>query len=282
MFVTLALTTPVVIAGIIGLCIGALGVGIAAAGVAKRRVDRYHAAQRRAREAERMAEMGALATGLAHEIKNPLSTIGLNAQLLAEAVGDLQIDDADKASMQRRVRTLGAEAERLREILADFLDFAREIKLEPRPTDLNVVVEELADFYMPQAESQQVRLRVELAPSTLVAPIDPQLVKQAALNLLLNAVQAMGAQTTQRELILRTERRTGDEPAVALHVIDTGPGIPPETLADIFKPYYTTKPHGSGLGLPTARRIAEAHSGSLQVHTEPGRGTDFTLVFPAT
>lgn len=237
-------------------------------------------AQRKVRDAERMAEMGAMATGLAHEIKNPLSTIGLNAQLLLEMVDDLNVDDDERTGVQRRVRTLTAEADRLKDILSDFLEYAGEIKLDPKPTDLNVIVEELADFYMPQAQSQGVRLRVDLSTGPLTADLDAKLVKQAMLNLMLNSVQAMtatGAADAAHELILRTERR---DDTVAAHVIDTGPGIPEDRLAQIFKPYFTTKAGGSGLGLPTAKRIVELHQGELLVHSEPGRGTDFTMRFP--
>ena len=141
-------------AGVVGFACGA-GVALAIAGaIGRRRLAQMRALQRCARDAERMAEMGAMATGLAHEIENPLSTIGLNAQRLSEAVTDLGIDDSERAAIQRRVRTLGAEAERLRDILADFLEYAGEMKLDPREADLNVVVEELADFYMPQADAR--------------------------------------------------------------------------------------------------------------------------------
>ena len=114
---------------------------IAAIYVGRRRERSMRDAQRKARDAERMAEMGAMATGLAHEIKNPLSTMGLNAQLLLEMVDDLDVADDDRAGVQRRVRTLTAEADRLKDILSDFLEYAGEIKLDSKPTDLNVIVE---------------------------------------------------------------------------------------------------------------------------------------------
>ena len=182
--------------------------------------------------------------------------------------------------MQRRIRTLTAETDRLRDILSDFLEYAGEIKLDSAPTDLNVVVEELADFYMPQAENQAVRLRVDLARGPLIADLDAKLIKQALLNLVLNGVQAMSATGApeSRELILRTERR---DDSVAVHVIDTGPGIDDASLASIFTPYFTTKAGGSGLGLPTSKRIVELHHGELIVHSELGRGTDFTIRLPA-
>ncbi len=222
--------------------------------------------------------------GLAHEIRNPLSTIGLNAQLLAEGIAELELDESERARMGRRVEALAREAERLRGILEDFLEFAGELRLEPTPGDLNTVVEELGDFFLPQAQSQGVRLRAETAPTPLLARIDTPHLKQAVLNLMLNAVQAMGAAGAQgpRELILRAERtqEADRRPVVRLHVIDTGPGIDEQTRARLFDPYYTTKPGGTGLGLPTARRIIEAMGGRLDLHSEPGKGTDFAITLP--
>lgn len=231
-----------------------------------------------------MAELGAMTRGLAHEIKNPLSTIGLNVQLLTEGIEDLGLGEEDRGPLVRRLGSLGREAERLRGILTDFLEYAGELRVEPRRADLNATVDELIDFFLPQAESQGVRVRSDLAGGELLAWIDPAHIKQAVLNLMLNAVQAMAKQPegVARELILRTGARTvedGEDIAV-LHVIDTGPGIPTEVMERVFDPYFTTKSGGSGLGLPAARRIIEAHGGALEVHSEPGRGTDFVVSLP--
>jgi signal transduction histidine kinase len=259
----------------------------------RRQSARARAAERRAAAAERMAEVGSMTAGLAHEIKNPLSTIGLNAQLLAEGVRELPAspDDAPaRDRLLRRVDTLRREAERLRDVLEDFLQFAGAIRLELKPTDLNEVVSELADFYQPQADHHGIRLRTDLAPKTMRAMIDATHLKQAILNLMINATQAMerhrpadpGADPPPRELILRTTPGTNPDadPRWELHVIDTGPGIAPESLPRIFQPYYTTKAGGSGLGLPTSRRLVEEHAGRLEVHSDPGRGSDFVISLP--
>jgi signal transduction histidine kinase len=273
---------------ILGIGIGALATAGVAWATARRHLARTREAEQRARVAERMAEIGAMTGGLAHEIKNPLSTIGLNAQLLAETIDELPIAEDDRGRLSRRISALRREVDRLRGILSDFLQYAGQLHLEPRPTDLNTIVEELVDFFLPQAEKQGVRLRTDLGQGPLTASLDAPHIKQAILNLMLNAVQAMtesGAaqQSAPRELILRTHRiaERKAEPRIALHVIDTGPGMTPETLCKIFEPYFTTKAGGSGLGLPTSRRIIEGHHGTLDVHTEPGRGTDFVLTFPA-
>lgn len=237
-----------------------------------------------ARASERVAEVGAMTAGLAHEIKNPLSTIGMNAQLLDEAIAELSLDEAEQARIRRRIGTLSRETERLRGILSDFLEFAGELRLHRTRADLNEVVTELVDFFLPQAEKDRIRLRFEPFGKPLEAEIDVPHLKQAILNLMLNASQAMadGDEERARELILRTEeQRAEGRRELVVHVIDTGPGMDDEKKSRIYEPYYTTKRGGSGLGLPTTRRIVEAHGGRLELVTEPGRGTDFAIVLPA-
>ncbi len=273
--------------------LGALLGAILAAGGASvfilRRARRTREAERRARNAERLAEIGAMTGGLAHEIKNPLSSIALNAQLLSEAFSELPIEPDDRDRLSRRIASLRREVDRLRDILADFLQFAGAVHLDRKPIDLNDVVAELAEFFMPQAEQANVRLRLDLAHDPIHTHADAPLLKQALLNLILNATQVMTASAAQGhdngrpvpELILRTERRkTPAGPEAAIHVIDTGPGIAPERLPRIFEPYFTTRPGGSGLGLPTARRLVEEHGGRIDVHSEPGKGSDFTVLLP--
>ncbi|MDQ7014035.1 MAG: ATP-binding protein [Planctomycetota bacterium] len=269
---------------LVGFAIGTLLTAAVVTHLVRRYVRRVRAADARARRAERLAELGSMTRGLAHEIKNPLSTIGLNVQLLAEGVEDLPIDDESRAPLLRRLGSLGREAERLRGILTDFLEYADELRFEPRGADLNAAVDELIDFFLPQAEQQGVRVRSDLSPGELIAWCDPHLIKQAVLNLVLNAVQAMAGQPEgkPREMILRTNRSEDEQrrPTAVLHVIDTGPGIEADAAQRIFEPYFTTKSGGTGLGLSTARRIIEAHGGRIELHTEPGRGTDFQITLP--
>lgn len=276
---------------VIGFSLGVFATVIAARWQIRRSLAKQLEAERRAQASERLAELGAMTSGLAHEIKNPLSTIGLNAQLLAEGLDGLSerepLDVAEKQRLSRRLATLRREVERLRGILSDFLNYAGELRLDRAETDVNKLVEELADFFQPQAQQQGVRLRTELAPGLPLARIDAAHVKQALLNLMLNAVQAMGAPSAEqtprkpRELILRTQALP-DARGVCLHVIDTGPGIAPDVLPRIFSPYFTTKSGGTGLGLPTTRRIIEAHAGTIEVQTAQGQGTDFVVTLPST
>jgi len=255
--------------------------------LSRKRLRRARAAERRALAAERLAEIGAMTGGLAHEIRNPLSTVGMNAQLLAEGIEDLGgVREEERGRLIRRIGTLRREVDRLGEILGDFLRFAGEMHLAAQRNDLNEAVEELADFYAPQAEHEGVRLRTDLADGPLPVLIDVAQFKQALLNLMLNATQAMASEDNEhandRELILRTSRRDIEGRDVCeVHVIDTGPGMDERVRRDIFTPYFSTKAGGTGLGLPTTKRLVEAHGGSVEVVSEPGRGTDFTITLDA-
>jgi signal transduction histidine kinase len=251
----------------------------------RRAESRARRAERRARDAERLAELGSMTGGLAHEIKNPLSTIGLNAQLLAESISESDLPQDQKDRLVRRLDTLGRETERLRGILTDFLQFAGRMKLDPQPRDLVRLVDELSDFFHPQAQQAGVVLRTQLPAQPVIALIDEALLKQAVLNLMLNATQAMtGSVPTHSarpaaagELILRVEH---DDHEARIVVIDTGPGIERDRLDEIFLPYVSGRRGGTGLGLPTAKRIAQEHGGDLTVHSEPGKGSAFSIHLP--
>jgi len=237
------------------------------------------------REAERderlrhLARMGNLAAGLAHELRNPLSTLKLNLQLLEEELASLPGDIGKRSTT--RFATLKKEADRLRQTLDDFLKFAGRIELRPETVSLNSVVEELVDFLLPQAQAAGVRVHTALAAEDPKCRLDVNLFKQALLNLLLNALQAMpgGKEEVDRpqELLVRTLKTT--ERAI-LYVSDTGLGILPENMARIFEGYFTTKKGGTGLGLPTTRRIIEEHGGHITVESEAGKGTTFRVELP--
>ncbi len=260
--------------------------------LARSRARRISRAERSAAEHARNAEIASMTRGLAHEIKNPLSTVALNAQMLREEILDSPLEESERERMTRRVDALAREAARLRDILNDFLRYAGRLQLDRRSTDLRTVAEELVDFYMPQAEQAGVKLRLECDPQPVEAFADPALLKQAVLNLLINGVQAMESVPCDRPRTLTMRvcalpasgRGALARPARALvEVADTGPGIPAEARAKIFEPYFTTKSGGNGLGLATARRIVEAHGGSIEC-ADPapeGAGAVFRIEVPA-
>jgi signal transduction histidine kinase len=272
-----------------GVLIGVLAssaVAVVAGGWAYRRV---RILERRTRQAERLAELGMLTGGLAHEIKNPLSTLQLNLQLLREDLADrverlerafpvARDPDADErrkalSRMTRRIDALARESSRLREILDDFLRYAGRIEPSPELTDVAKLAGDLADFLAPQAQAGRVSLRTELPSTPLV--LDPKLVNQALLNLTLNAIQHTPAGGEVRLGV--TPDRNGQ---VRLWVADTGRGIPVEEQAKVFDPYFTRRRGGTGLGLALVRRIAEAHDGRVELESTPGHGSIFSLVFP--
>ena len=277
--------TPFATGLVLGLAIGALVSSLAAARALHRRASRTLEAERRAQASARLAELGSMTSGLAHEIKNPLSTLHLNAQLLREEVLDAELPEETRATVSRRVDALARETMRLKDILSDFLQFAGRMRLDPQPVDLRDLVSELADFFHPQAASAGVLVRVDLPGVPVRARVDAGLLKQALLNLAINAVQAMNpegrAERGERrgELMFRLELdSTGDD--ARLSVIDTGPGIPEERHATLFRPYASTKPGGTGLGLATTRRIVEEHGGGVKLFNGPQGGACFTLTLP--
>lgn len=234
---------------------------------------RLSRAQQQAKDARRLAELGTLAGGLAHEIKNPLSTVQLNLQILSE---DIDPAAPNHQRMQSRLTTINRETSRLREILDDFLRYAGRMELSPQPTDMARTLEDLADFFAPQAALAKVKLRLNpiTTPQPLVLEADPRLLKQTLLNLMLNAVQAMPG---GGELILSAR---ADGRYATIEVTDTGTGMTPDITANIFDAYFTTKRGGTGLGLAMAKRVVEAHLGTMGVDSEPGKGSRFWLKLP--
>jgi two-component system, NtrC family, sensor histidine kinase HydH len=221
---------------------------------------------------EQFNELAELAGGFIHEIKNHISTLNLNLQLLAEDLAEPQNPRERKAL--ERVQRLQNECERLVQVSNDFLRFARAEQLRLEPAGLDDVVGEMVDFLSPTAKQKGIAITWYPGGNLPSVWIDRDLFKQALLNLLLNAEQAM---PSGGEIILQASR----EPEfVKLDVIDTGCGIAPDMLPKIFKPFHTTKAGGTGLGMPTTRKIIHAHGGQIEVISEEGRGTKVSIRLP--
>ncbi len=220
----------------------------------------------------RLAEWGALAGGLAHEIKNPLSTMNITLQLLREEWAE-GTTPRERKTLQR-IDVLLAEIRRLEKIVADFLSLAREHALELVPTDIGRLIADLVDFLRPELSRQGIRTALHLDHGVGSVAVDVNLLRQALLNLLRNSIDAM---PDGGDLTIQMRREDG---SVRIDVIDTGAGMTRETLDRIFQAFFSTKRHGTGLGLPTTRRIFEEHGGSIEAQSEPGRGTLFTARLP--
>jgi len=217
-------------------------------------------------------EIARLAGSLAHEIKTPLSVIRMNMELLAEDMK--QARNAEERRALQKIETVQEQCIRLQGLLDDFLRFARIRDLNLLPGSLNEQVERVLTFIEIQASRQGVEIIRYLDAQLPSIDLDAELLYSALLNLVVNAVQAM---PDGGSLMVQTrESRTG----VALRLIDTGCGMSDTTALRMFEPFYSTKDGGSGLGLPLAKKIIEAHHAIIDVQSELGRGTQFTIEFP--
>ena len=230
-----------------------------------------------------LEELGKLTGGLAHEIKNPLSTIKVNLKLIAEDLqsrrGDLssrgsETPDRIISRAVRKITVVQKETDRVERILEGFLRYIDRTKLQLTDSDINTLAGDMIDFYSPQAHSHSITVRQGLCKEPLVCKVDAGMLKQVLLNLFINAQQAMNE---GGELMIKTDRQEND---AIIQISDTGCGIAPDKLPRIFDAYYSSRQEGSGLGLPTARRIIEDHKGTITVDSEQSKGTSFTIKLP--
>jgi signal transduction histidine kinase len=221
---------------------------------------------------DQYTEIARLAGGLAHEIKNPLSTIRLNMELLAEDFQQPQSPRERRALAKANV--VQRECQRLQDLLDNFLNFAKVRRLNLQSTNLNGQIREVLDFFRPKAAESGIEVIDYLASDLPTVLLDREAFHGALLNLVLNAQQAM---PDGGQLVVRTYA-TAD--GVALDLIDTGCGMDEKTKSQIFDAFFSTKRGGSGLGLPTARKIIEAHDGRISLQSAPGHGTKFTIALP--
>jgi signal transduction histidine kinase len=237
----------------------------------------------------KLAALGRLMAGVAHEVKNPLNAMTIHLELLKSkleregAAASAAPDAGSRTSVLaqrspdvgRHVQVIASEIQRLDQVLNGFLRFARPDELKLQPTSLAAVVSDVVTTIAPEAEHLKVTVKQE-CPSDL-PPInaDQAMLRQALLNLALNACQAMPGGGT-----LRIAGRAAIHHRVEIDVEDTGVGIPPENLGKIFDLYFTTKERGTGIGLSMVYRIVQLHDGDVEVQSTPGAGTCFRLSFP--
>ncbi len=228
----------------------------------------------------RFSRMSDLLGGFAHEIKNPLSTIGLNLRLLEEDLASCPGPTQDK-NLQRTKR-LSKEVARLQGILEDFLAYARAPGPKLQEISLNELVREVSDLSAPGIQQDGIHLGLYLQEGLPPLRADPNLLHQVFLNLLTNAQQALKLAGISGEILVRTgweESETGGRHV--LSVIDNGPGMSEEAKENCFAPYYSTKKTGTGLGLAITRRFVEDHGGEISVESQEGTGTRFQVWVPS-
>jgi two-component system sensor histidine kinase HydH len=248
---------------------------------------RLEQAQAEARRSERLAALGQLSAGLAHEIRNPLGVIKGSAEMLTQK---LQASDALARELAGYIST---EVNRLSDLVTEFLDFARPLHAEPHPADLiallDRVLQIVADRFAgkqsssTQEPSKPVRVERHYASGLPLVPLDESLCEQAFLNLVQNAYEAMQDQDADHDGTLRVDVQPAiqnDRGGVELRLSDTGPGVPEELREEIFNPFVTTKKTGVGLGLSIVSKIVDGHHGSIRVENSPAGGAVFTIFFP--
>ena len=244
---------------------------------ARAEIEVYH--QHRLDRAERLATLGEIAASLAHEIKNPLAGIAGAVQVMA--------DEMPEAEPRREImHEILTQVHRLDRTVQDLLAFARPGKPDVEPCDIHQVLDRVLILLAENPEAKQMRVVRAYQPGIPRVPADGKQLRQVFLNLILNAVQAMpaGGQITLQTTLHNASGARGKDasagPMVEVAVIDTGPGIPPNNLKDIFTPFVTTKRRGTGLGLSVSRRIVQDHGGWITAESPPGGGATFRVRLP--
>jgi len=218
--------------------------------------------------ADRLAAISRVSSGVAHEVKNPLNAILLHVEVAKARLAHGETDIAPQMDIISR------EILRLDRVVKTFLDFTRPVELKLATVSLREFVEEVVDLARPQAEASGIRVNVFEEADGVGIRVDRDLLKQALLNVVVNAIEAMpqGGE-------LRFEAAAGEDTA-EIRVSDTGVGIPPELREKIFRLYFTTRKEGSGIGLAMTFRIVQLHDGTIDFTSEPGRGTTFFIRLP--
>ncbi len=217
----------------------------------------------------KLADLGKLTSGVAHEVKNPLNAMIIHLELLKQKLND------PPEAVAQSLEFLGGEIHRLDRVVQGFLRFVRPQTLQLQPLDLNTLLQEVAQHADAQGAARQIAVTFHLDSNLPSINGDPELLQQAFLNLVLNACQAM---PDGGIITIKTDQTA--EGAVRAYVVDGGNGIPAEDLDKIFRLYYTTKPDGNGIGLSLVYRIVQMHGGSIGVDSRIGEGTTMAVTFP--
>ncbi len=225
---------------------------------------------------KRLADLGAVASGLAHEIRNPLNSLYINSQILAEILADLPEEATDrKEEMLSLARANMKVTRRLNDILTEFLRFARPPSPELVVADLNRVVAETIRFLEVDFTRRGIRLVADCHPEPLPLFADEKKLKQALINVLLNAEEAMDK---EEKIVRVTTGLAGGRPFV--RVADNGRGIPKKDRRQIYRLFFSTRRNGSGLGLPIVRQVVRDHGGKIGIRSREGKGTTVTITLP--
>jgi len=222
---------------------------------------------------DRLAFVGALAAGLAHEIRNPLNVLSMNLQMLEEELGGRSLGETGDARLF--LAALQGEIRRLSNLVNNFLTYARPHQAHFESKDLNSILHDLCAFMHPEFENRKLHLKQDLSPYLPPVDLDEGLIRQAVMNILFNATQVLKEGGTVR--VASTVAPQGE---VLVAIEDDGPGISRADQDRIFEVFFSNRGGGTGLGLPIAARILQAHGGTIAVESELGKGTTVTISLP--
>jgi two-component system, NtrC family, sensor histidine kinase HydH len=232
-------------------------------------------AEAEARRAERLAALGQLSAGLAHEIRNPLGVIRGSAEMLTQKVAGTNPLASELAGY------ISTEVNRLNSLVARFLDFARPSHLDLQPLQVSAIVDRALDAVRTQMPAAQVHVERRYAGNLPEIRADSQLCEQIFVNLILNAFQALDGQQGKLCISIAQETSAGN-PGIAVQFEDTGPGVPPDLREQIFNPFFTSKKEGVGLGLAIVAKIVDDHRGWIRLESETTRGARFRVFLPVS
>jgi two-component system, sporulation sensor kinase E len=235
-------------------------------------VTQKRAEQARLRRAESLAALTTLTAGVAHEIKNPLASIGIHLQLIKKAIEGR--DTVESAAVGEYLQVIDEEVGRLNQIVVDFLFAVRPMDAQLECRDLNPVIRELLEFLRFELDEAGIQVELQLAEDLPRISLDEKYLKQALLNIIKNAITAM---PSGGKMHIKTAASDGE---LILTIADTGVGMPEEIIDKIFEPYFTTRAFGSGLGLTLVYKIVKEHLGDITVSSREGEGTSFQISFP--
>ena len=243
-----------------------------AEGIAHRN-DQLASQQRSLLHREQLATVGKMSAQITHELRNPLSSIGLNSELLLEEFGQ-NLEEIDLPASQELLRNITKEVDRLRDITEEYLQFARLPRPEKTAVRLDILGQEILEFMSGELEQAKVKWRTDAGSSPVSVMADPNQLRSAIINLVRNAKEAT---SPNGHLILRT-RTVGHE--TRLEIVDDGPGIPSSIESRLFDPFVSTKPQGTGLGLALVRQVMESQGGKVELLSKPGEGTCARIALP--
>lgn len=238
------------------------------------------AMERQMRAAERLSVLGTLAAALAHEIRNPLEAMSLNLELLERNLGTMESSAGHEEKRRKYLSILESEVSRLAGIVENFLSFARPSRKATGRVLLNEILKGVTDLVANQAESRNIEILLVADGSPIALEGSEDQLKQAFLNVIINSLEAMTGGGRLIVTILSSDAAGPAGATATVRIEDTGEGIPPERMGRLFDPFFSTRPHGTGLGLTIAQRVIQDHGGRIRIESTPGQGTTLTVELP--